>query len=83
MLRVYDEIRRPRAQSVWNESVYAGEIFDGYGRTQPFPQGMAKDLPGLWDFVWGYGLNEGVRQAERRLQEQGVFTVGSVPQAQL
>lgn len=73
VLKVYDEIRHPRAQLVWDESWKMGRLFDGYGKTQPSPEGIREDIPGLWDFVWGHDLEEDLHDAERRLEASGVF----------
>ena len=73
VLRAYDEVRRPRAQRVWEGSVYAGCIYEGYGKSQPFPEGLQEDLPGLWDFVWQHGLEDDLRAAEQILSDSGVF----------
>ena len=52
-----------------------GRLFDGYGKTQPFPEGIAKDIPGLWDFVWGHDLEYDLNEAERRLEASGAFEI--------
>ena len=75
ILKVYDEVRRPRAQHVWEESWKMGRLFDGYGKTQPSPEGIREDIPGLWDFVWGHGLEDDLHEAERILEARGVFDV--------
>lgn len=83
VLRAYDEVRRPRAQRVWEGSVYAGSIFEGYGKSQPFPEGLREDLPGLWDFIWYHGLEDDLHAAEQILEDAGVFTrsEGFLPQS--
>ena len=53
--------------------MYTGDIYEGYGKTQPYLEGMKQELPGRWDFVWDYELDEGVHQAEQKLQELGIF----------
>lgn len=70
---MYDEVRRPRAQSVWEGSVRAGRIFDGHGPSGPTPEGVRKDLAGIWDMVWRRDLHAEEQRAVRILQERGVF----------
>ncbi len=73
VLQVYDEIRRPRAQSVWEGSIRAGDIYEGYGISGSSPEGMRKDLEGIADFVWEHDLNQDMQQATIRLQQLGIF----------
>ncbi|KAJ3543230.1 hypothetical protein NM688_g5882 [Phlebia brevispora] len=77
ILKVYDEIRRPRAQKVWEGSVHAGRVVDGYGPSGMSADGLRKDIPGMWDFVWRHDMEGNVQQAVQTLEERGVFTKGS------
>ncbi|PSR73847.1 hypothetical protein PHLCEN_2v10329 [Hermanssonia centrifuga] len=74
ILQVYDEIRRPRTQSVWEGSMRAGEIYEGYGISGSSREGLRKDLEDLPEFVWIRELNQDMQDATARLQQLGVFT---------
>lgn len=78
VLEVYDEIRRPRSQAVWDGSREAGKIFDGNGKSGPTVEGMRKDLPGMWDLVWDYEFDDDEQRAVTMLQERGVFKSSSL-----
>ena len=73
MLRVYDEIRRPRAQKTCEESKRQGENYERRGRSGPTDDDIRKDLPGMWDFLWNQPMDEDVNQSIARLQQMGVF----------
>jgi salicylate hydroxylase len=66
-------IRRPRAQSVWEGSVRAGDIYEGYGKHGSSDEGRRRDLEGQWDFVWHRGVDDDMHAALKVLQERGVF----------
>lgn len=78
VLKVYDEIRRPRGQAVCDGAVEAGRIYGGHGKSGPTPEGMAKDLAGMWDFVWYHEVEDDVRKAVGLLCERGVFSSSSL-----
>ncbi|EED78110.1 predicted protein [Postia placenta Mad-698-R] len=63
VLEAYDRVRRPRAQMVWEGSVKAGEIYDGYGEHGLSPQGIQEDLGGMWDRVWHHDVEDDVKSA--------------------
>ncbi|KAJ3558545.1 hypothetical protein NM688_g857 [Phlebia brevispora] len=71
LLRVYDEVRRPRALSVWEGSVRQGDNYDWRGKSGPSREGVRKDLAGSFDFVWNYPVHEDFKKAASRLQELG------------
>ncbi|KAF7794420.1 hypothetical protein EIP86_005554 [Pleurotus ostreatoroseus] len=74
VLKAYDEVRRPRAQSVWEGSVRSGSIADMHGPSGTSKEALCKDLPGMWDFVWRHDLGADVQQAVHTLQQRHVFT---------
>ncbi|GJE88012.1 FAD-dependent oxidoreductase [Phanerochaete sordida] len=73
VLKVYDELRRPRSQRVWDESTEAGKIRDGCGPSGFTIEGIRKDLTGALDYVNSYKLGEDVLQAELMLKQRGVY----------
>ncbi|KAI0697527.1 FAD/NAD-P-binding domain-containing protein [Cytidiella melzeri] len=58
VLEVYDTVRRPRAQSVWEGSVRAAEIYEGHGKHGSTNEGRRQDLEGIWSFVWHHEPDE-------------------------
>ncbi|KAI0782424.1 hypothetical protein BC629DRAFT_554712 [Irpex lacteus] len=74
VLEVYSTIRRPRAQSVWDGSMRAGDIYEGYGEHGRAKKGMAQDLANLWSFVWSHDAEADYAKALKLLQEAAVFS---------
>jgi len=70
VLKAYDTVRRPRANSVLRGSYAAGEIYELAGPSGGTLEDVKNDLVGLWNFVWHHDLEEDVRQAIH-LVEQG------------
>lgn len=70
---MYDELRRPRSQKVWDQSTAASKIRDGLGPSGFTVEGISKDLTGNLDYVNSYKLGEDVRQAEQMLKDRRVF----------
>ena len=70
---MYDEVRRPRAQSVWDGSLRAGRIYDYHGESGALPEGIQSDLRGIRDFIRDYDLGADEQRAIRTLRERGVF----------
>jgi len=73
VLQVYDRIRRPRVQMVWDASARAGRIYDGYGEHGLSADGLAKDIYRMWDPVIHHDVNDDIRIAEGWLRDTGVF----------
>ncbi|KAM5540777.1 hypothetical protein V8D89_005421 [Ganoderma adspersum] len=57
VLEAYSAIRRPRSKQVWDASHKAGAAFDHHGPSGTTPEGLLKDLQGMWDPVWRYDLD--------------------------
>lgn len=72
-MQVYDELRRPRSQRVWDLSYQSGVVSDGLGLHGVSACGIAQDMGGLQDYVWSYVVGEDVEIAVKRLQARGVF----------
>ena len=73
MLKVYDEVRRPRAQRVWSDTYRAGLIYDELGPHGSSAQGIQQDLDGLWEYTWKHSPDDDIVEAEHRLQDLGVY----------
>lgn len=71
MLRVYDELRRPRAQDVWNRSVEAGRVYEALGKSGFHAEGVRKDLTGIFHPLWHYRLEDDIEEGLQRVQEMG------------
>ena len=71
-------MRRPRTQRVWDETYQVGSIVDGFGSNALSSHGLSKDLAGVWDHVWGHGVDDDLKKAEGRLQELGTFLFSSL-----
>lgn len=72
-LQVYDAIRRPRANSVLEQSAKAGDIHEGHGPSGSSVEGMRKDLVGIWD-IWYHDLDADYTRAIDSLKGAGVFS---------
>lgn len=70
---MYDEVRRPRAQHMWQGSVDSGRVADGRGPSGDSAEGLRKDLGGMWDSVWRHDLDADVQRGLRSLEERGIF----------
>ncbi|KZT08533.1 FAD/NAD(P)-binding domain-containing protein [Laetiporus sulphureus 93-53] len=73
VLQAYDRLRRPRAQMVWNGSMRAGEIYDGWGEHGLSAEGVEQDIKRMWDPVWHHDINDDVRDAVEGLKDAGVL----------
>ncbi|GJE87995.1 FAD-dependent oxidoreductase [Phanerochaete sordida] len=73
VLKVYDELRRPRSQKIWDQTLNAGKMQDGHGPSGLTPEGVEKDGGYGLDYVNTYRLGEDVRDAVKLLNARGVF----------
>lgn len=73
VLKVYDELRRPRSQRVADLSHQAGKVYNFHGPHGPSAQGIRTDLEGMQDYPWGYVLDEDVKIAAGKLTDRGVW----------
>lgn len=71
-------MRRPRTQQVWNETYHMGNILDGFGPNGRSPEGLSKDLTGVWDYLWGHGVDADLYEAEIKLRQLGSFLSSSL-----
>ena len=72
---MYSQLRQLRAQSVWDGSVRAADIYEGYGEHGRSNEGKVQDLTGLWSFVWHHNADDDYSEAIKVLQERGIFKV--------
>ena len=61
---------------VWQGSRYAGKVYDGHGPSGPTPEGIRKDLAGMYHPVWHHDMEADVDRAVATLRFNGAF-VGS------
>ena len=52
MKKVYDTIRRPRANMVLERSIRMGYIYVSYGPNHYSAEDMRRHLKGMWEPVW-------------------------------
>ncbi|KAI0361039.1 FAD/NAD-P-binding domain-containing protein [Trametes cingulata] len=78
VLQVYSEIRRPRAQMVWDRSRLAGSIYDGHGPHGTDWDNVSQDLEGLFASVWHHDLDADFEAALGSLRGRGAFPAGVV-----
>lgn len=79
VLKAYDEVCRPRAQSVWDGSLTAGTTYDCHGKSGSSPGGLRKDLAGIRDFIWDYDLGADEKRAIESLRHRDVFEASGEP----
>ncbi|KAI0673685.1 FAD/NAD-P-binding domain-containing protein [Trametes maxima] len=73
VLKVYSDVRRPRAQSVWDASYRAGSAYHFRGAHGPSKEGLSEDMRDMWKPVWHYDLDSDVESALLALRESGAF----------
>lgn len=59
---------------VWEGSVKAGEIYDGYGEHGLNAEGVQQDFGRHYDFLWHRAVDEDVELAINWLKEIAVFS---------
>ncbi|KAJ3556357.1 hypothetical protein NM688_g2076 [Phlebia brevispora] len=78
VLRVYDEVRKPRVQRVWDDTYKMGNVVDGLGPSGLTPEGLTKDMGNPWLYVWGRGVDDDVLHAQFRLRDSGEYVSASL-----
>ena len=63
VLKVYDTIRRPRANMVLERSIRQGVIYDSFGPDHYSAEDMGRYLQGTWEPVWLHDLEAEVNEA--------------------
>ncbi|KAI0673672.1 FAD/NAD-P-binding domain-containing protein [Trametes maxima] len=75
VLQVYSDVRRPRAQAVWEGSRRAGRTYDGHGLHGTDWDKVPEDLDNQWRPVWRHDLDGDFDAAVALLRERGAFPV--------
>ena len=68
MLKVYDTIRRPRANMVLERSIRQGVIYDSFGPGHYSAEDMRRHLRGTWEPVWLHDLEADVTEAIKSIE---------------
>ena len=63
MLKAYDAIRRPRANTVLEGSIRQGVMYDSFGPDHYSAEDMRRLLPGTREYVWLHDLEADVTKA--------------------
>ena len=63
MIKVYDTIRRPRANMVLERSMRAGVLYDSFGPNHYNVEDMRRHLVGMMEPVWFHDLEAEVTEA--------------------
>ena len=74
MLRVYDELRRPRSQKIWDQSFSGGAIRDAAGPSGFTKEGVTRDLTGSLNYINSYRIGDDAREAEETLKARGIYS---------
>ncbi|EIW63979.1 FAD/NAD-P-binding domain-containing protein [Trametes versicolor FP-101664 SS1] len=75
VLQVYSEVRLPRAQMVWDGSVFAGRVYDGTGPHGQDWEKIGEDLsPELFTPVWRHDFDAEFAGVVSTLRERGAFS---------
>ncbi|KAI0652410.1 FAD/NAD-P-binding domain-containing protein [Trametes meyenii] len=69
VLKVYSDVRRPRAESVWEASHRAGSAYHFRGAHGPSKEGLGD----IWKPVWHHDLDSDVESALSTLRQWGAF----------
>jgi len=63
MIKVYDIIRRPRANMVLERSIRMRDIISSFGPNHYSAEDMRQHLVGMWEPVWYHDLEAEVTEA--------------------
>jgi len=70
VIKVYDTIRRPRANMVLERSIRMGVICDSFGPNRYSAEDMRRHLRGMWEPVWLHDLEAEVAEAIEAMGRQ-------------
>ena len=73
VLKAYDEIRRPRAQRVWDHSLQACEVISGYTESGLTMEDFARKLTDAFNYVNSYQVGEDFTQAQAKLEISSIW----------
>ncbi|KAI0800722.1 salicylate hydroxylase [Fomes fomentarius] len=71
VLQAYSQVRRPRAQTVWELSYRAGRVYEHHGAHEPTPEGVKEDLQNINDPIWHHDLDDDLKAALQILADNG------------
>ncbi|KAI0334384.1 FAD/NAD-P-binding domain-containing protein [Cubamyces sp. BRFM 1775] len=67
-VEAYSDVRRPRAQSVWDASLHTGSNYDFHGQREYPLAALRKGLQDQWRSIWHYDLEKDIDYALQLLQ---------------
>ena len=70
MIKVYDRIRRPRANMVLERSIRMGDIYDSFGPNHYSAEDMRRHLSGMWEPVLFHDIEGEVTEAIEAMRRQ-------------
>ncbi|KAI0699376.1 salicylate hydroxylase [Cerioporus squamosus] len=73
VLKAYSDIRRSRAQMVWEVSDLAGKVYDFHGPHGSTPEGLREDLADMCAPIWHHDLDRDLESAVGILRANGTF----------
>ncbi|CDO73093.1 hypothetical protein BN946_scf185007.g147 [Trametes cinnabarina] len=73
VLQVYSQVRKPRAQMVWDRSYRNGRVYDGNGPHGTDWDHIGEDIEGMFHSVWRHDPNRDFEAAVQSLRERGAF----------
>ncbi|KAI0780346.1 FAD/NAD-P-binding domain-containing protein [Trametes elegans] len=82
VLEVYSQIRRPRAQMVWDGSRRAGRVYNGHGPHGTDWDHISADIEGQWAPVWQYDFDKEFDTVLGLLRERGAYPLSSGSEAE-
>ena len=59
---------------MWEKSLWTGEVYECRGKLGISPEGITKELQGVYDFVWHHDLQVDIEAGIHRLKDRGVFS---------
>ncbi|KAH8099306.1 FAD/NAD-P-binding domain-containing protein [Cristinia sonorae] len=75
VLRVYDDLRRPRSQQVSDMSVKAGQIYEAQGENGFTANGVTEDMTGIFNPIWHHRLEHDIEEGLRRVRQLGSASI--------
>ncbi|THH33455.1 hypothetical protein EUX98_g789 [Antrodiella citrinella] len=68
VLRIYDGLRRPRSQNIWDRSLRAGQVYEALGEHGFNTDGVRKDLAGIFIPVWHHKLQDDIQEGYKQIR---------------
>ncbi|KAH9897855.1 FAD/NAD-P-binding domain-containing protein [Cubamyces lactineus] len=67
-LKAYSDVRRPRAQSVWDASLHTGRNYDFHGQPEYSLGSLRTSLQDQWKSIWHYDFEKDIDHALQLLE---------------